>query len=174
MRRRLFILLALLLACSACQRVAEPQQTLLLATIPPLGYILEEVAGDSATVEVLLPAGASPHAFEPRPSDARRAQQAVALVYVSDELDGWAARLDCSRRIALLDLVPTTMAPTTRTSGPIRCWSGSCCRSWRGCSASLTPTVPPPMSRAPRPSPPSWRSWTARCGRGWSRILAAR
>lgn len=106
MRRRLFIVLALLVASSACQRAAEPQQTLLLATIPPLGYILEELAGDSATVEVLLPAGASPHAFEPRPSDARRAQQAAALVYVSDEVDGWAARLDCAQRIALLELVP--------------------------------------------------------------------
>jgi len=106
MRRGLFILLALLVACGACQRAAAPEQTLLLATIPPLGYILEEVAGDNATVEVLLPAGASPHAFEPRPSDARRAQRAAALVYVSDDMDGWAAQLDCPRRIALLGLVP--------------------------------------------------------------------
>jgi len=75
-------------------------------TIHPLAAILDELVGDRASVVTLLPAGASPHTYDPRPSDVRKAADALAFFYVSDMLDGWASSLPAGRRIAALDLVP--------------------------------------------------------------------
>jgi len=112
------ILLGLLLILAGgCRKAPEhrsPQDTatqvtaskpLFLASIAPLGSILSALAGERAEVRVLLPAGASPHAFEPRPSDAVLAQSCSGLVYVDPVLDGWAARLAAPEKIAVLDLV---------------------------------------------------------------------
>jgi ABC-type Zn uptake system ZnuABC Zn-binding protein ZnuA len=77
-----------------------------VATINPLAAILRELVPDATRVQALLPPGASPHTFEPRPSDLRGAQAAGALFFVSSELDGWAARLPARRTIAALDLIP--------------------------------------------------------------------
>lgn len=77
-----------------------------IATVPPLGMILGELAKDRAEVRVLLGGGASPHTYEPRPSDARQVAGARALFYVSDALDAWAAKLQANQRFEVLDFVP--------------------------------------------------------------------
>jgi ABC-type Zn uptake system ZnuABC Zn-binding protein ZnuA len=79
---------------------------LFLASIAPLGSILSALAGERAEVRVLLPAGASPHAFEPRPSDAALAQGCAGLFYVDPLLDGWAARLAAPAKIVVFEYVP--------------------------------------------------------------------
>jgi zinc transport system substrate-binding protein len=96
-----------------------------VATIPPVGAILREVVGARAQVSVLLPAGASPHTYEPRPSDATAAAAATALFYVSPQLDEWGARLTTPRSIQLLQLLPasrrlgwdSTMSSPVSTAG---------------------------------------------------------
>jgi ABC-type Zn uptake system ZnuABC Zn-binding protein ZnuA len=82
---------------------------LYLASILPLGFILEELVVGRGEVNVLLPPGASPHIYEPKPSDARQAHDAEALFYVSDALDPWAARLEASEKIAVFALVPEAL-----------------------------------------------------------------
>ncbi|AEB11540.1 metal ABC transporter substrate-binding protein [Marinithermus hydrothermalis] len=77
-----------------------------VATIPPLKMILEPLVQGRAEVTALLPPGASPHTFEPRPSDLRRLTNAQALFYVAPEFDGWAARLPAQTRVEVLPLVP--------------------------------------------------------------------
>jgi len=72
----------------------------------PLAAILSELCAGRADVIDLLPAGASPHTYEPVPSDIRRASEAAALFFVSPALDGWAARLPAPRRVEVLALVP--------------------------------------------------------------------
>ena len=92
---------------AACAPRREPPR--FVATVLPAAYILRAVVGDSAAVAVLLPAGASPHTYEPRPSDVDAAQRARALFFVSPLLDGWAARLPARRHDELLALVPAPM-----------------------------------------------------------------
>lgn len=78
-----------------------------VATIRPIGAIVEPVLGSE--VRVLLSPGASPHTYDPRPSDVRAAGSAAVLFYGAAELDGWAARLDAPARMALLPMVPESL-----------------------------------------------------------------
>lgn len=71
--------------------------------------ILEPVVGSNGTVRNLLPAGASPHTYEPRPSDMRTASSARALFYGAPELDSWAARLGSVPLVAFIDLLPDAL-----------------------------------------------------------------
>ncbi len=77
-----------------------------VASIAPLGMILHEVVGDRAEVHTLLQPGASPHTYEPRPSDVRNVESARALFYVDESLDGWAAELPAVSKIDVLAMVP--------------------------------------------------------------------
>lgn len=79
-----------------------------VVTVQPLAAILREVAREHADIVPILPPGASPHTYEPRPSDARRAASATALLYVSPLLDGWASKLPARRTIEVIALVPRT------------------------------------------------------------------
>lgn len=79
-------------------------------TIHPLQAILSEIAGQYADIVQILPANASPHTFEPKPGDAKSANQSLALFYVSPLLDAWASKLPCRRKIAVYDLLPQDLA----------------------------------------------------------------
>ncbi|GMV91735.1 MAG: ABC transporter substrate-binding protein [Candidatus Hydrogenedentota bacterium] len=90
---------------AACQpREAAPREY--VATIAPLAQIISEVAGDRAAVRTLLQPGTSPHTYEPRPSDIRTTEQALAVFFVDESLDGWAARLPGATKVSALALVP--------------------------------------------------------------------
>ncbi len=77
-----------------------------VASIPPLSAILQEIVHERAEVTPLLPVGASPHVYDPRPSDARRIAEAAALFSISDDLDGWSTRFDAKRKVQALSLLP--------------------------------------------------------------------
>jgi ABC-type Zn uptake system ZnuABC Zn-binding protein ZnuA len=79
---------AALLATSA---YAEPVRV--VATVHPLAAIALAVGGDAVEVATLLPPGASPHAYDPVPSDMVRLSQASVFVGVGGGLDSWADRL---------------------------------------------------------------------------------
>jgi len=91
--------LVVLVAASACS--SDQAQLRYAASIEPAGMILRELVGDRAEVRVLLPPGASPHHYEPKPSDARFAEDAFATFYFDNEVDGWAARLGDERAISI-------------------------------------------------------------------------
>lgn len=55
--------------------------------------ITQQLAGGNVSVQMLLPPGAEPHAFEPTPGALLTLKQAAAFIYVSDELEPWAADL---------------------------------------------------------------------------------
>jgi zinc transport system substrate-binding protein len=99
-------------------RQASEGGPFVIASIYPLALILTELGGDSLAVQTLLPAGATPHVYEPKPSTVRRAGQALAVFYVSDELDGWAARLDAASLIEVIALLPpSSLLPTAGGHG---------------------------------------------------------
>ena len=77
---------------------APPAGKLLVAaTIVPLGDFCQKIGGDLVQVQVLIPPGASPHAFEPPPSVMARASQARVFVYIGAGLEPWADKLLRSR-----------------------------------------------------------------------------
>jgi zinc transport system substrate-binding protein/manganese/iron transport system substrate-binding protein len=63
------------------------------ATVFPLYDITRQVAGPAAEVVLVLPPGASPHTFEPTPTNVRGLDGASVLFVVGHGLDDWAARL---------------------------------------------------------------------------------
>lgn len=97
--------LAWLAACRAPEQTA-PSTPTYVTTIHPIRSILQELAEGRAEVIGLLPPAASPHTHEPRPDDAVRTARSLALFYVSQSLDGWAARLDAPEKVELIGMVP--------------------------------------------------------------------
>lgn len=72
MKRLLLILLATLGGCAPSAVVAPPDnrsETAVLVTVPPIADLVRRVAGDSASVSILVPAGKEPETFAPSPSD---------------------------------------------------------------------------------------------------------
>lgn len=80
-----------------------------VASIHPLAAILNELTLGRATVQQLIPSGASPHTYEPKPSDIRTVQSGEAFFYVSPLLDGWASKLPAKQKIEVIELVPANM-----------------------------------------------------------------
>ncbi|MEN6626143.1 MAG: metal ABC transporter substrate-binding protein [Candidatus Sumerlaeia bacterium] len=94
-----------LLYCSLAFCPARAGAPVFAATVRPLAAILDELTSPRAHALCLLPPGASPHTYAPRPSDVGRLQDAT-LFWVSPALDGWAARLPAARRVEVLPLLP--------------------------------------------------------------------
>ncbi len=77
-----------------------------VVTFHALSTIVAPLLGPEGTVHVLLPTGASPHAFEPRPSDLRELSRAQLVLRAGAGVDGWVSDLVPVPSVALLDLVP--------------------------------------------------------------------
>ena len=92
---------------SAAEGVPEIQ-----VSVHPLKMILAPLAGDDFKISELMNPGASPHTFEPKPSDLQKAQAAVALFYIGPGLDLWATRCSTKNRIEVLPLVPKELVRT--------------------------------------------------------------
>ena len=65
----------------------------IVATTSDLASLTRSVAGDLAQVDVLIPPGADPEAFEPRPSDITRLKDAAVVVRVGLGFDHWLDKL---------------------------------------------------------------------------------
>jgi len=77
------------------------------ATIFPVADMVRNVGGDHVSVSVLLPAGASPHTFDPRPSQIRVLSEARLLFEIGAGLEPWAddlARAAGSRDLTVVQL----------------------------------------------------------------------
>jgi len=67
---------------------AAPRQV--VVSIPPQQYFVEQLGGDLVQVVSLLPAGASPHTFEPKPHQMKILSQADLYVRIHVEFeDAW-------------------------------------------------------------------------------------
>lgn len=94
------------MAFAACAPQRQAESPCIVATIAPLQMIAREIAGETVPVLLLAPPGASAHTFELRPSQAEEIARASCLLYVHDDLDGWAARVPARARIQVFDFVP--------------------------------------------------------------------
>lgn len=60
-----------------------------VATFYPLYYFSEEIGGDRARVEPLIPFNSEPHSWEPRPADIVNADRARLFIYNGADLEPW-------------------------------------------------------------------------------------
>lgn len=87
----LFLLLTLIPALPAT--AAEPALTVAV-TIPPQAWFVQRLAGDLAQVVVLVPPGADPHTYEPKPSQVASLSRADLWLTIGVEFeDAWKDRL---------------------------------------------------------------------------------
>lgn len=84
---------ALVFAITAVAAAADAAPLQVVATIEPLAMLVREVGRDRVEVAVLVPPGASPHTFEPQPSDVAALARAALLVEVGAGLDTWVRAL---------------------------------------------------------------------------------
>lgn len=64
-----------------------------VTTIQPIADIASNVGGESVRVVNLLPAGGSPHTYEPTPSQMAAMADAAVFIWVGGGLDDWAETL---------------------------------------------------------------------------------
>lgn len=82
---------------SGCRTSSPPvsDRSLLhiVVSIPPQAYFVERIGGDAVTVETMVPAGAEPHTYEPRPEQLKAISQADAYLSIRiDFEDAWMPR----------------------------------------------------------------------------------
>ncbi|MFI5396344.1 MAG: metal ABC transporter substrate-binding protein [Candidatus Binatia bacterium] len=68
-----------------------------VATIFPVADMVRQIGGELVDVATLLPAGASPHTFEPTPDQVRTVAEATVFVEIGAGLDTWAGKLKAAR-----------------------------------------------------------------------------
>ena len=61
----------------------------IVTTIFPMKEFAQAVGGDRVNVHLLLPPGAEPHTWEPRPSDIIRLSHADIFIYTDAEMEPW-------------------------------------------------------------------------------------
>ncbi len=87
-----------------------------IASIYPLGDFVKQVAQNNVDVRVLLPAGASPHTFEPTSKSIKDVSDARVFIKIGAGLEFWAEKIikssgnkkliviDCSEGLSLIKL----------------------------------------------------------------------
>ena len=94
--------LALISGCSASKKSSVVTGT------PIVASITQSVAGPTVAVSSLVPSGADPHSWEPRPSDTAALAKAKMLILSGGGLDAWGSRLHTrtDSSAAVIDLYP--------------------------------------------------------------------
>lgn len=102
MKKLLILLLILLMpvisSCTTNNQEALVSQSIeekpvVAATVFPLADLVRQLGREEIQVVTLLPAGASPHTFEPTPKEMKLVSQAGLLVSVGAGLDVWGQKL---------------------------------------------------------------------------------
>lgn len=79
MMRKLFLLLITGLLIS-CGRSSTDSGKIITVSIAPFKYFVEQIAGNDFTVNVMVPAGADPHTYEPFPQQIDKLRRSVAYI----------------------------------------------------------------------------------------------
>ncbi|EKN70084.1 Zn(II)-binding lipoprotein [Neobacillus bataviensis LMG 21833] len=87
--------LSLISACSSKETANKKESTAgdkklhIVTTFYPMYEFTKSIAGDQATVDLLIPANSEPHGWEPTPKDMANIQNADILVYNSPFFETW-------------------------------------------------------------------------------------
>jgi zinc/manganese transport system substrate-binding protein len=89
----LLVLALLAVACGDDDAGGSGGEVGVVATTTIAGDLVRNVGGERLDLDVLVPAGADPHDFEPRPSDAVALADADLVVRSGGDLDEWLGEL---------------------------------------------------------------------------------
>jgi zinc transport system substrate-binding protein len=78
--RRIFFFLLTFLLISCGRNVAKPDNSTITVSIAPFKYFVEEIAGSDFTVNIMVPAGADPHVYEPFPEQINKLRKSAAYI----------------------------------------------------------------------------------------------
>lgn len=81
-----FLLSILTLICFSCSfsKKDEGPSNIVLVSIAPYKYFIEKIAGNTVTVELMVPSGSSPHSFEPSSRSIIRVSKADAWFRIGE------------------------------------------------------------------------------------------
>lgn len=94
----IFILILALTMFSCKENNSEPQfgdgKIPVMVSIAPQKYFLEKIGGDKVNITVLIPKTSSPHSYEPKPEDLKKASKVKAYFTVGIEFEhAWMEKL---------------------------------------------------------------------------------
>lgn len=96
MKKTLFTLVLIIaVVLAGCTQTVSPdmqedEKIVIVTTLFPLYDFAKEVGGDKVEVTLLLPPGAEPHSFEPKPSDIKTIENADVFLYIGEIMEPWA------------------------------------------------------------------------------------
>ena len=76
-----------ILSCGSESEIDQREKIEVVVTIPPLADFVESVGKDKVEVTVMVPPGASPHTYEPTPSQLKKISQAKMYVKVGSGVE---------------------------------------------------------------------------------------
>ena len=83
--RSLFLVLFFLCLCLLTEGSADDLRSRrVLVSVAPHKFMVEKIAGDTLTVDLMVPAGASAHTFEPSPKQMLAAGKADLWFYIGE------------------------------------------------------------------------------------------
>ena len=88
-RRSLTVLLAALVLAGCSSEESGSGEITVVATTTQVADLVRNVGGERADVHEIISAGADPHDYEPRPSDAVSLTEAAVVFKSGGDLDGW-------------------------------------------------------------------------------------
>ncbi|MBN2010429.1 zinc ABC transporter substrate-binding protein [candidate division KSB1 bacterium] len=88
------IIFAFVISLIACSKPPQTDKPQVVVSIPPLAEFLQQIGGDRIEVYTMVPAGASPHSYEPKPSQLKIVSQAAMYVKVGTPIEFEIAWLD--------------------------------------------------------------------------------
>ncbi len=96
--KKICLLLAfcLLLLTAGCKPVSVPQKTdslKVVTTLFPQYDFAKTIAGDAASVTLLLPPGSESHSYEPTPTDMIAINESDLFIYTGETMEGWVTPL---------------------------------------------------------------------------------
>lgn len=103
MKKILLLFIVFILALTACSKKSE--KITVVTTIHPIAEIIRNLVPDSVEVVCLVPPNQSPHTFSLSPSEQMKLENASAIFYVSDELDGWATKTNNKNKYCLINML---------------------------------------------------------------------
>ncbi|MFJ5622521.1 metal ABC transporter substrate-binding protein [Peribacillus loiseleuriae] len=102
MGKYLSVILIFLLLLSGCSNAAKtkggsentnPKKLQIVTTFYPMYYFTKQVAGDVASVNLLIPSGVEPHDWDPTAKDIARIQDSDVFIFNSTYFETWTEKV---------------------------------------------------------------------------------